>query len=95
MSDIETHIKLVNNKLQELLKKYAFLQKENQELKQQAMIGEEKEKESEVKINSLNQKVNILQAASGQMNEKEQREFEKRINIYLKEIDKCISMLSE
>ena len=95
MSDIEQHIKLVNNKLLELLKKHALLQKENQQLKQQVMKGDQNEKEFIQVINSLNQKVNILQAASGQMNEKEQKEFEKRINFYLKEIDKCISMLSE
>ena len=95
MSEIETHIKLVNTKLQELLKKYVSLQKENQQLKEQTASLINKEKEYKTDLERLNQKVNILQAASGQMSEREQKEFEKRINLYLKEIDKCISMLSE
>jgi len=34
MSEIEDHIKRVSNKLQQLLKQYLFLQKENERLKE-------------------------------------------------------------
>ena len=46
-------------------------------------------------MHELDQKVNILKAASGQMTETDQKEFEKKINGYIKEIDKCIGLLSD
>ncbi|MEJ7672080.1 MAG: hypothetical protein WKF59_05100 [Chitinophagaceae bacterium] len=46
-------------------------------------------------MHDLDQKVNILKAASGEMSETDQKEFEKRINLYIKEIDKCIGLLSD
>ena len=80
MSTLDTHIKIINEKLQQLLKKNTSLQKQ---------------KDYKTTIETINQKVNILQASSGNMSEQEQKEFEKRIDRYVKEIDKCISILSD
>ena len=43
----------------------------------------------------LRQQVSILKASAGNMSEADKKEFEKRINSYLKEIDKCIALLGE
>jgi hypothetical protein len=43
----------------------------------------------------LRQQVDILKYSNVAMNESEKKDFEKRINTYLKEIDKCIVMLSQ
>ena len=95
MSTIETHIKIINEKLQQLLKKNTFLQKQNEALKAEHNVLKEKEKGYKASIEAISQKVNILQAASGNMSEQEQKEFEKRIDGYIKEIDKCISILND
>jgi chromosome segregation ATPase len=95
MNSIEAHIKSVNEKLQQLLKKYVALKKENENLKTEINNFKEKEVEYKFALHELNQKVYILKAASGQMSETDQKEFEKRINQYIKEIDKCIGLLSE
>ena len=55
----------------------------------------QKEEDYKSTLYELDQKVNILKAASGQMTEADQKEFEKRINQYIKEIDKCIGLLSD
>ena len=89
------HNKIINEKLQQLLKKNTSLQKQNEILNAQLNILKEKETDYKATIEAINQKVNILQAASGNMSEQEQKEFEKRIDRYLKEIDKCISILSD
>ena len=39
------------------------------------------------------QQISILKVSSGDMSEKDKKQFEKKINQYLKEIDKCISYL--
>lgn len=95
MKNFEEHIKIVHDKLQQLLKKNISLQKEKELLIKEVKDLKEKEEIHKATIFSLNQKVNILKAASGNMSELDQKEFEKRIDKYVKEIDKCISMLSE
>ncbi len=93
MNDLEAHIKIVSDKIQQLLKKNTFLQKENAILTGQVNILKEKEETYKMSIFSLNQKVNILKAASGNMTEADQKEFEKHVDRYIKEIDKCIGIL--
>ena len=95
MDNLETNSKLVLEKLQQLLKKYQALQKENEALKNDSLSLQKKENDYKNTIDELNQKVNILQAASGQMTNKDQKEFEKKISQYIKELDKCIGILSE
>jgi len=95
MSSLEMHIKIVNEKLQQLLKKNTSFQKQNEMLNAEINVLKEKEKDYKTTIEAISQKANILQAASGNMSEQEQKEFEKRIDGYVKEIDKCISILSD
>jgi chromosome segregation ATPase len=95
MNNLEVHIKSVNEKLQQLLKKYGALKKENDNLKDELNSLKEKEVEYKYALHELEQKVSILKAASGEMSEKDQKEFEKRINQHIKEIDKCIGLLSD
>jgi len=95
MSDLEKNIKRINDKLQLLLKNYQQLQKDNQ---RQSLLIEELTKTKEKgdqQIKALQEQVSILKAAAGQMNEADKKAFEKHINQYIKEIDKCIGILSE
>ena len=95
MNNLEVHIKSVNEKLQQLLKKHAALKKENESLRNDLNNLKEKEVEYKYSLHELDQKISILKAASGEMSEKDQKEFEKRINLYIKDIDKCIGLLSD
>lgn len=95
MTNLEINIKSVNDKLQQLLKKHTSLKKENETLKDELRNLKQKEEEYQSTLQELDQKINILKVASGEMSEKDQKEFEKRINQYIKEIDKCIGLLSD
>ncbi len=95
MSMLDNQIKIINDKLQQLVKKSNSLQKENEVLYRELSVLKEKEKEYKSTIDAMSQKVNILQAAAGKMTEADQKELEKRINQYVKDIDKCIDMISE
>ena len=95
MSVLENHIKRINDKLQQLLKHHQLLQKDNErQSKLITALQQEKEKDAQ-QITTLKEQVNILKAAAGQMNEADKKAFEKNINQYIREIDKCISLLSE
>lgn len=95
MSSINEHIKVIHDKIQRLVKRNAQLQTENAKLAAELGGLRKKEQEYTTVIENISQKVNILQAARGSMSEPEKKEFEKRINLYIKEIEKCIGMLSE
>ena len=92
---LEENTKRINDKLQQLLKNYQLLKKDNErQTKLIAALQQEKEKEAQQVI-ALKEQVNILRSAAGQMNEADKKAFEKNINQYIREIDKCISFLSE
>jgi len=95
MSELETNIKRINDKLQHLLKQHQQLQKDSErQTKLIAELQETKQKDTAT-ITALEQKVLVLKAAALQMSEADKKEFEKTINQHLREIDKCIAMLSE
>ena len=95
MAAVEENISRVNNKLQQLLKQYQFLQKENEKLRVTVTNLQTVREEELDKIRRLEQQVNILKSSVGQMEETDKKAFEKQINQYLKEIDKCIGLLSD
>ena len=94
MTESEQHLKRIQEKVQQLLKQHIALQKENQSLKDE--LDNIKKESSQFRENSetLKQQVEILKYSNGEMNEEDKKQFEKRINNYLKEIDRCITMLS-
>jgi regulator of replication initiation timing len=95
MAAVEESIGRVYNKLQQLLKQYYLLQKENEKLRS-ALANLQSIHETDVdRINTLEQQASILKSAAGQMEEPDKKVFEKQINQYIKEIDRCIGLLSE
>ena len=95
MSNLETQLKRIQDKLQQVLKQQSVLQKENQRLK------EDLEKCTKANLvyrqmsDDLKQQVEVLKITSGNWDENDKKGFEKRINNYIKEIDRCIALLSE
>ncbi|HQU55933.1 MAG: hypothetical protein R2796_03300 [Chitinophagaceae bacterium] len=95
MSQTEQHIKRIHDKLQQLLKEHAALQKENQKLREELNSVEEKMEAGQATVGSLQQQISILKLSGGEMNDADKKEFEKRINAYIKEIDRCIALLGK
>lgn len=95
MNTTEQHLKRIQDKLQQLLKQYATMQKENSRLKEDLDSAQQKILTQQQHAEELKQQVSILKLGAGEMNEADKKEFEKRINAYLKEIDRCIAMLGE
>jgi len=95
MAELEDHIKRINTKLQQVLKKFESLQKENERLKKDLAEKEDAQNQYIEYVDELRQQVSILKASTSKMEEADKKEFEKRINQYIKGIDKCIGLLSE
>jgi seryl-tRNA synthetase len=95
MTDLDVHIKRIQEKLERLLKQYNDLQKENNLLKKEIERSSRQATVNQQTIETLKQQVEVLKISSGNWDENDKKEFEKRINHYIKEIDKCIALLSE
>ncbi|MEO5685700.1 MAG: hypothetical protein ABIQ88_23835 [Chitinophagaceae bacterium] len=95
MNPLEQHIQRINEKLQHLLKQYRASQRENEKLKKELTDIRGLQTERVRQMDELEQKVAILKTATNNMNESDKKDLEKRLNHYIKEIDRCISMLSE
>ncbi|MBV9986342.1 MAG: hypothetical protein JO301_01575 [Chitinophagaceae bacterium] len=95
MVDIESQIKNIQDKLQQLLRQQAALQKENQRLKKELDMAANLNQEKEQALQSIRQQVDVLKMGSGTpLSETEKAVLSKRIDGYLKEIDKCLAMLN-
>lgn len=95
MSEAAVQLKRIQEKLQQLLKQHTALQKENAQLKEQLNQSKEQTLLQRQQIDQLKQQTEVLKLNAGEMNEADKKELEKRINGYLKEIDRCIAMLGE
>ena len=95
MSNTEQHLKRIQDKLQQLLKQHSAVQKENSKLKEELAVARQKSAVQQKSADELKQQVSILKVSAGDMSEADKKEFEKRINGYLKEIDRCIALLGE
>jgi len=93
MSTTEQHLKRIQDKLQQLVKDFIIVQKENSRLKEELTIAQKKVSAHQKNADELKQQVSILKVSAGELSEADKKEFEKRINGYLKEIDRCITML--
>ena len=95
MNPLEQHIQRINEKLQQLLKQYRVSQKETEKLKKELADIKSLQNEKIRQMEELEQKVAILKTATNNLNEDDKKDLEKRLNQYIREIDRCIAMLSE
>jgi ABC-type iron transport system FetAB ATPase subunit len=95
MEGLQEQLKRVTEKLQQVVQRYHLLQKEHEQLSREVIALRDKEKARLIRIDELEMKMTALQTTTGQLNETEKKEVEKKINRYIREIDRCIALLSE
>lgn len=95
MSNEEQSIKRINEKLQQVAQRYQLLHKENQQLTRDLKVLKEREEAREKKISDLELKIAAFKTATGRLDDSEKKEIDKRLNHYIREIDRCIALLSE
>lgn len=95
MSTTDQHLKRIHDKLHLLLKEHTAIVKENKKLKDELNSANKKLSDQLQSAEELKQQISILKVSAGEMNDADKKEFEKRINSYLKEIDRCIALLEK
>lgn len=94
MNPSEQQLKRIQEKLQQLLKEHQALKKENVKLQKELSSSKEQFSLQKQTMESLQEQISILKLSATAMDETDKKELEKRINAYIKEIDRCISLLS-
>lgn len=92
---LDQQFNTISDKLQLLLKQYGRLQKENERLKEELQQASDREAQARQQAESMSEQIGILRLASGDLPEKDKKEFEKKLNQYIREIDRYISFLSQ
>ena len=95
MHELEQQLRRMHEKLQLLLKQYNALQKENERLKQALNQDALRYQDLSLESEKWQQQAQLLKLTREEMDESEKKDFEKRLNQYVKEIDRCIALLNE
>lgn len=93
--EIDSQFKRVQEKLQQLVKTTASLKRENLRLQSEIIALKQKQSLQLEENHGMREIIQILKASSDKMEDGDQKEFEKHINQYIREIDHCIGILSE
>ena len=94
MSDLQPYIVRIANKLKLLLKHQDQLRRENERLRASLSVKEQELNSLKETMLQLEEKVSVMKAVAGKMEEKPRQELEKKINQYIKDIDKVIVHLN-
>jgi hypothetical protein len=95
MPQMEEQLKRLQDKLQQVVQQYQLLRKENDKLKQEMQEEKSRHLMESARVDQMRQQVEILKSSKGEMNTEEKKTMERRLNQYVKEIDKCITILNE
>jgi hypothetical protein len=92
---IELRVRRIQEKLQLLLRQRDLLLKENGKLKEELRLLQREQGDQIQKLDQLQQQVEILQVTQTAMSEEEKKALEKKLGQYIREIDRCITLLGQ
>jgi len=95
MHQAQEQLERIQQKIQQLLKQQKTLQKVNQQLRDEVYSLRKQKDQQLESMDELQQQLVVLKAAKSELSGDEKKAFEKRLGQYIREIDRCITMLSE
>lgn len=98
MNSYSSRLIVINNKVKALLEEIALLKKEKNELNISNLALIKENQSLQTLIDDQNEKIQMLKLAksiSGDEKPQETTELKRKINEYIKEIDRCIALLNE
>ena len=92
---IELRVRRIQEKLQLLLRQRDLLLRENGKLKEELRLLQQGQGDQIQKLDQLQQQVEILKVTQTAMSEEEKKALEKKLGQYIREIDRCITLLGQ
>lgn len=94
-SDLHTELSEVHQKLKRLLDKHSALQKEHNRLLLSFENAQQQITEKDEQIKLLMHQAALIKSGIQQWHPDQRKLFVKRIDTYLKEIEKCLALINE
>lgn len=91
---IDDQLASIKTKLQQVLKQYQLLQKENQQLKKELEKTKTTFVSKKEHLENLQKQVDMFQLGNKGLKEDEKTALNKKIDRYLKEIEQCLALLN-
>ncbi len=91
---INAQLEQLQQKMQLLLKHYAQLQRENVQLKKDVAKKQQQLTLNQQVIQQQEQQIDALRLSKDGFSVEEKKELERRIDVYIREIDRCMSLLN-
>ena len=95
MTELETPITNIEQKLKEVTRRYSILKKENLRLQTEVQKLNVTIAQKEEELQQLRHQTDLLKSGIQNWHPEQKKLFVKRIDAYLKEVDKCIALLNE
>jgi hypothetical protein len=95
MTQPESQLQRVHEKLMLLIRQHQMLQKENERLKEDLKKIQLYSEGVSREADKFRQQAEVLKLSGREMEESDKKMLEKRLNQYVREIDKCIALLQE
>jgi chromosome segregation ATPase len=96
MSNLSEIVDSLENRISQLLNRHEKLKKANAELEEELTILKSKQQQFENEIEAWTEKCNSLKLANSMLgSDQHKRETKLKINALVREIDQCITQLSE
>jgi len=95
MTQPEIQFKRVHEKILLLIKQHQALQKENERLKEDLKKMQLRSENYSRDAEKFRQQAEAIKLSGRGLEETDKRMLEKRLNQYVREIDKCIALLQE
>jgi predicted nuclease with TOPRIM domain len=93
MDGMNEQIQRIEGKALQLVNKYNLAQKEIQRLQKENQLLKEQLQSYNEQAAKLNQKTDAFKINEGNLKSTSKSELEKRIDIYLKDIERCLALL--
>lgn len=94
MKELDAQLKSLHYKIQLLLKQNQLLYKQNTVLQAEKEVLQLSLNDKSEMLQSLHRQIDVLKLSSKALDEREKKQLEKRINIYLADIEKCLAILN-
>jgi archaellum component FlaC len=95
MTSPEIQFKRVHEKILLLMKQHQTLQKENERLRDDLKKMQDRSEVISRDVEKFRQQADSVRLSGRNMEEADKRILEKRLNQYVREIDRCIALLQE
>ena len=95
MTSVTEQISRIASKVNRLIRELHAAERENERLRAELDGYRSRERELTERCRELEEQIAVVKAVRGNLDDAGRKDLEKRLNQYIKEIDRCIALLGK